>query len=160
MNTTPFPIRPVLLVDDEEQFLFSISLVLEAAGINHVVQCQDSRDVMPLLSKEDFSLVLLDMRMPQLSGADLLRMISADFPELPVTVLTAENRAETAVECMKNGAFDYVVKPVDTARLVAAVRRAVEVSDLRPKIVNSRSICVPTAWHSPKRFPRLSPKTR
>ena len=55
MNTTPFPIRPVLLVDDEEQFLFSISLVLEAAGINHVVQCQDSRDVMPLLSKEDFS---------------------------------------------------------------------------------------------------------
>ena len=131
MNSIQFPTRPILLVDDEEQFLYSASLALMAEGINHVVQCQDSREVMPILSKGDFSVVLLDMLMPDLSGRDLLPLILADFPELPVTVVTALNRVETAVGCMRDGAFDYLVKPVDSARLASTVRRGVEISDLR-----------------------------
>ena len=125
MNSIQFPTRPILLVDDEEQFLYSASLALMAEGINHVVQCQDSREVMPILSKGDFSVVLLDMLMPDLSGRDLLPLILADFPELPVTVVTALNRVETAVGCMRDGAFDYLVKPVDSARLASTVRRGV-----------------------------------
>ena len=106
MNPTHFPTRPVLLVDDEEQFLFSASLVLNAEGINHVIQCQDSREVMSILSETEFSVVLLDMLMPDLSGRDLLPLILADFPELPVTIVTAVNKVDNAVECMRNGAFD------------------------------------------------------
>ena len=121
MNPIQFPTRPILLVDDEEQFLYSASLALRAEGINHVVQCQDSREVMPILSKGDFSVVLLDMLMPDLSGRDLLPLILADFPELPVTVVTALNTVETAVGCMRDGAFDYLVKPVDSARLASTV---------------------------------------
>ena len=131
MNPIQFPTRPILLVDDEEQFLYSASLALRAEGINHVVQCQDSREVMSILSKGDFSVVLLDMLMPDLSGQDLLPLILADFPELPITIVTAINRVDMAVECLKNGAFDYLVKPVDTSTLASTVRRGIEISDLR-----------------------------
>ena len=129
MNSTHFPTRPVLLVDDEEQFLFSASFALNTGGVNHVVQCQDSRDVMSILSKTDFSVVVLDMLMPGLSGRELLPRILADFPELPVTIVTAANKVETAVECMRDGAFDYLVKPVGKARLLATVRRGIKISD-------------------------------
>ena len=131
MNPTNFPARPILLVDDEEQFLASVSRALRAEGINHVVKCQDSREVMSILSETEFSVVILDLLMPELSGLDLLPLILADFPELPVTVVTAVNNVETAVACLKNGAYDYLVKPVDSTRLAATVRRGVEISGLR-----------------------------
>ena len=131
MNPIQFPTHPVLLVDDEEQFLFSASRALKVEGINHVVQCQDSREVMPTLSKRDFSVVVLDLMMPNLSGLDLLPLILADFPDLPVTVVTGVKDVETAVDCLKTGAFDYLVKPVDSTRLAATIRRGLEMSDLR-----------------------------
>ena len=131
MNPTQFPTLPVLLVDDEEQFLLSMSFTLTAEGINHVVQCQDSREVMTLLSKQDFSVILLDMSMPHLSGRELLPLIVRDYPDIPVIIVTALNEVETAVECMKSGAFDYLVKPVDDVRLLACIRRAISLSEVR-----------------------------
>ena len=131
MNPTTFPALPVLLVDDEAQFLFSASLSLNSEGIDNVIQCQDSRDVMSILSEGDFSVVVLDMLMPHLSGWDLLPMIVRDFPDLPVIIITAVNEVKTAVDCMKEGTFDYLVKPVDKVRLVTTVRRAIEVRELR-----------------------------
>ena len=131
MDVTEFPSRPVLLVDDEEQFLFSVSFALKAQGIEHIVQCNDSREVLPILSKGDFSVVVLDMLMPGISGRDLLPRILGEFPDLPVTVVTAMNRVESAVECIRNGAFDFLLKPVDNARLVATVRRGMELSELK-----------------------------
>ena len=131
MNPTSFPTRPILLVDDEEQFLISASLALKVEGINNVVKCQDSRDVMSMLSETDFSVVVLDMLMPDMSGWDLLPLILADFPEVPVTIVTAVKKVETAVECLKTGAYDYLVKPVDSTRLAGTVRRGVEISGLR-----------------------------
>ena len=131
MNPTNFPARPVLLVDDEEQFLASASRALRVEGINHVVKCQNSREVMSILSETEFSVVILDLLMPELSGLDLLPLILANFPELPVTVVTGVNKVETAVECLKTGAYDYLVKPVDSTRLAATVRRGVEIGGLR-----------------------------
>ena len=131
MNPTIFPALPVLLVDDEAQFLFSASLSLNSEGIDNVIQCQDSRDVMSILSEGDFSVVVLDMLMPHLTGWDLLPMIVRDFPDLPVVIITAVNEVKTAVDCMKEGTFDYLVKPVDKVRLVTTVRRAIEVRELR-----------------------------
>ena len=131
MNPTNFPARPILLVDDEEQFLITASRALRAEGINHVVKCQDSRDVMSMLSETEFSVVLLDLLMPELSGMDLLPLILAGFPELPVTIVTGVKHVETAVECLKTGAYDYLLKPVDSTRLAGTVRRGVEINDLR-----------------------------
>ena len=131
MKSTPFPTLPLLLVDDEEQFLQSMSFTLNAEGINHIIECQDSRKVGALLSGQDFSVILLDMSMPHLSGWDLLPLIVGEHPDIPVIIVTALNEVETAVECMKVGAFDYLVKPVDDIRLLACVRRGINLSEAR-----------------------------
>ena len=131
MNTGQFPTRPILLVDDEELFLASTSRALRSEGINHVAQCGDSREVMSTLSKRDFSIAVLDLMMPHLSGKDLLPLILADFPDVPVTVVTGVKDVGTAVECLKTGAYDYLVKPVDVTEFAATIRRGLEMSELR-----------------------------
>lgn len=131
MDEPGFPSKPVLLVDDEENFLFSASFILNADGITNTMQCQDSRKVMSLLGKQEFSAVLLDIMMPYKSGEELLLEIDRDYPGLPVIMSTAINEVDTAVKCMKCGAFDYMVKPIDDARLISSIRRAIELSDLR-----------------------------
>jgi DNA-binding NtrC family response regulator len=131
MNPEEFPALPVLLVDDEAQFLLSERLTLASAGMNHVVECQDSREVMSLLLKQDFQVIVMDMSMPHLTGWDLLPQIVANHPHIPVIIITAIDEVETAVQSMKTGAFDYLVKPVDDSRLVTAIRRAVELREIR-----------------------------
>ena len=131
MNPIQFPTHPILLVDDEEHFLISADHALNLAGINNIVQCGDSSEVIPTLSKRDFSVVVLDLMMPGLTGQDLLPLILADFPDLPVTVVTGVKDVETAVECLKTGAFDYLMKPINTVRFVSTVRRGVEMNNLR-----------------------------
>ena len=130
MNQTRFPTRPVLLVDNEQACLSSASLALNAEGINNIVQCTDSREVMSALSATDFSVVLLDIQMPGLSGYDLLLMILAEFPEVAVAVVTAVDSTESAVKCLKTGAYDYLVKSEDDTRLAALVREGIGISDL------------------------------
>jgi len=133
MNRTPFPTLPILLVDDEEQFLKSMSFTLASEGIDHVVECRDSREVMHLLSKQEFSVVLLDIFMPHLSGKDLLPLVVRNFPDIPVILVTALHEEEIA-ECMKQGAFEYLIKPVDDIRLLTCIRRAIGFSDVRHEI--------------------------
>ncbi len=131
MQLSRFPSLPVLLVDDEEQFLLSASATLLADGVNNVLPCQDSREVMDLLSEQDFSVIALDMNMPHLSGFELLPTIVQDFPDIPVIIITGLNEVDMAVDCMKCGATDYITKPTDDTRLVTAMRHAIEIREMR-----------------------------
>lgn len=131
MNKSKYPSLPVLLVDDEEQFLLSASFTLSSAGINNIVECQDSREVIQQLADQDFELIVLDMLMPYVSGSELLPKITQDYADIPVVIITAVTELETAVECMKSGAFDYLVKPVDDERLVTCIQRAIEFREMR-----------------------------
>lgn len=131
MKESVYPEFPVILVDDEEQALDSFEIALRSANMNHFIRCQDSRDVIPTLSSREVDVMLLDLRMPHVSGEALLPMINSDFPEIPVIIITGANDVETAVKCMKHGAFDYMVKPVEKSRLVGGVRRAVELRELQ-----------------------------
>ena len=131
MNATVYPQLPVMLVDDELQALNSFENVLRSARINHFLRCQDSREVLPLLKQQPPELVLLDLRMPHISGEELLSTLRQEHPELPVIIVTAANEVDTAVACMKAGAFDYLVKPVETNRLISAIRRAIQLCELR-----------------------------
>ncbi|MCW8850997.1 MAG: sigma-54 dependent transcriptional regulator, partial [Melioribacteraceae bacterium] len=72
---------------------------------------------------KEYSLIALDINMPNISGKDLLPKILENFPEMPVIMITAINDVENAVECMRLGSFDYLVKPVDDERLVTAIKR-------------------------------------
>ena len=160
MNPVQVPTHPILLVDDEEHFLFSADHVLNLAGMNNIVQCGDSREVMSTLSKRDFSVVVLDLLMPGLTGQDLLPLILADFPDLPVTVFTAVNNVETAVECLKLGAYDYLLKPINTVRFVSTVRRGVEKSELRRQNRQLKDRLLSDALDHPEAFSNIVTQDR
>ena len=131
MNTRPIPPHPILVVDDEAAILLSVDTVLQMAGLNNILTCQDARLVMNLLAARPVEVMLLDLNMPHLDGRELLRQINQAFPEIPVVVVTGAVEVETAVQCMKSGAFDYVVKPVEDERLVSSVHRAMAFRELR-----------------------------
>jgi two-component system, NtrC family, nitrogen regulation response regulator GlnG len=127
---------PVLLVDDEPQLLRSASIVLRSAGIPHVMTVDDSRNVLPLLAERDVGVLVLDLTMPHVSGQTLLGQVAADYPDVPVILLTATNDLDTAVQSMQAGATDYLVKPVDARRLVSSVKRAIEIRGWRAEVLS------------------------
>ncbi|MRR33996.1 sigma-54-dependent Fis family transcriptional regulator [bacterium] len=132
MNHAPNSNTPtVMLVDDEEQILFASAALLRRAGIREVKSVSDSRSVRTLLDRECTGVVVLDLFMPHVSGKELLADLSRDFPQIQVIVMTAADELETAVDCMRMGAFDYLVKPVENARLISSVTNALEIFTLK-----------------------------
>jgi len=126
-----YPSFNVLLVDDEAPWLRTLSMTLEGqGGITRLLTCQDAREVPRLLAGDDVGLVLLDMTMPHVSGDQLLSRLREEYPDITVIVVSGLNQVETAVNCMRLGAFDYVVKGVDNDRLLDTVRRAIRVQEL------------------------------
>jgi len=127
-----YPVAPILLVDDEETWLSSLSFILEySGGITNHITCSDSRQVLDILEKREISLILLDLTMPHFSGEELLEKIAAAYPEVPVVILSGLNQLETAVRCMKKGAVDYFVKTSERERLLAGIKRLLELQDLQ-----------------------------
>ena len=131
MSSKIFPASPILLVDDEEHFLLSVELTLSSNGITNIETCRDSRQVMQRLSNKYYSLVALDINMQYLSGIELLRQITSSYPEIPVIMMTAVNDVDSAVLCIKEGAFDYVVKPISDTKLVTTIKRGLELGEIR-----------------------------
>ena len=129
----------ILVVDDEESVLNGVRRTLRADGFGNVLMCRDPRDVEPLLDAEPISLILLDLMMPHIGGRDLLERIAQSHPEIPVVVVTAEHDVRTAVECMKLGAYDYLLKPAAPAELIAVIARALEHRELREENTRLRS---------------------
>lgn len=125
---------PILLVDDEEEILFSNSVLLQTEGFSNILTENDSRNVIGIIERQEVSLIILDLNMPFLSGYELLKEIVVNNPDIPVIIMTAANELELAVECMKSGAFDYFVKPVEKNRILASVRRALELKGLRNEV--------------------------
>jgi DNA-binding NtrC family response regulator len=125
---------PVLLVDDEEQILYGYSLMLQKAGTGPVLTIDDSRKVLPLLAGQQVSVIVLDLIMPYIPGTELLAAIRREFPHIPVIVMTALNELNKAVECMKEGASDYLVKPVEKNRFISSIQRVIEMNALRSEL--------------------------
>ncbi|MBN2290048.1 MAG: sigma-54-dependent Fis family transcriptional regulator [Candidatus Glassbacteria bacterium] len=125
------PARPILLVEDEPHTLQSFEVVLRSAGIDNIIQCQDSREVLSILEDRQIEVVCLDLIMPHVSGQELLGAITEEYPDIPVIMVTGVNEVETVVQCMKQGAFDYILKPIETDRLISSVLRAMEIRELK-----------------------------
>jgi two-component system, NtrC family, response regulator HydG len=124
----------ICLVDDDKGVLFSTSILLRGAGFSRVESFSDSRQVMAFLSGNEVDVLVLDLFMPHLSGEQLLPEIRRCFPDLPIIVMTASDEVEMAVNCMKNGAFDFLLKPVEENRFIATVNKALEVRSLRRQV--------------------------
>lgn len=152
MSETLFPANPVLLVDDEQQTLNSLKQALLIEGINNIIAFQDSREVLPFLAGREAELMLLDLTMPGVSGEDILQALSRDFPAVPVIILTGAHDVETAVRCLKLGAFDYQLKPVERGRLIASVRHALSLRELRRENNLLRQRIFPVQLENPEVF--------
>lgn len=137
MEPSQYPSFPILMVDDEEHLLFSFDTILRSNGIDNIISCTDSRKVSSILSQNQISLILLDLFMPHVKGEQILEQVSRDYPDIPIIIITGVDAVNTAVRCIKTGAFDYMVKPVEEGRLLTSVMRALEFCDLR---VENRSL--------------------
>jgi len=105
------PIK-VLLVDDEKDFIEMLSLRLEEVG-EKITVAYSGQEALDALEKDDIDVVILDIKMPGMDGIEVLREIKKKFPLVEVIMLTGHGSTETAVEGMKLGAFDYLMKPAD-----------------------------------------------
>ena len=128
LRTGQLPVA--LFVDDDEDFLKQIRFVLLSHKVCDVVTLTDSGKLLAELEKGIYSILFLDWVMPGLSGGDLLPVIAKRFPNLPVIVMTGVNDVDTAVSCIKQGAMDYVTKPVDTTRLLSSISSALRITEL------------------------------
>jgi len=144
--------KSVLLVDDEPNILSTTKLILESCGISGVTTIDDSREVLGFLAANPVAAVMLDLHMPHLSGLELLPKIHNDFPQIPVILMTAVDEIETAVLCIKAGAFDYLVKPVETGRLVGAVKKALELHGLSSELSSLKEHLLEDKLENPEAF--------
>lgn len=134
MESIPENDTAVLVVDDDEGLLLSIRATLLSAGMAEPALVSDSRRVMPLLQHQEFQVVLLDLIMPHIDGLDLLQKIKSEFPHMQCIVVTAVDQATTAVQAMSCGAYDYLVKPLNSDKLIITINRALEHYSLKHEL--------------------------
>src|SRR4030095_14100947 len=114
------------VVDDEEIICTLFAAMLGHYARYHVVTTTDGHQVMDILRREPFDVMLLDMSMPAISGLEVLRQVTQAFEELPVIIVTGHGSIEGAVESMQAGAADFVTKPVPAAVLHLRIQKALE----------------------------------
>ncbi|MCX7655700.1 MAG: sigma-54 dependent transcriptional regulator [Treponemataceae bacterium] len=119
----------LLVVDDEKNIREGLAEALHLDG-HEVVLAADGDEAYNCFQKGDIDLVITDLRMPGMSGEELLRRITSESPGLPVIVLTGHGTVENAVDAMRNGAYDFLTKPVNLDRLSLLVKRALQNREL------------------------------
>jgi DNA-binding NtrC family response regulator len=120
----------ILIVEDDEIFLRPLQRTVEIAGYEALV-VSSGEEAVELLKNDDVDLMLTDKRLPGIDGVELVRRMKADHPDLAVVVMTAYGTIGSAVEAMRLGAEDYLVKPFDTAEVLMVLRRAIEFHELK-----------------------------
>ncbi|QSH95846.1 sigma-54-dependent transcriptional regulator [Treponema phagedenis] len=119
----------ILIIDDEKNIREGLQMSLEDEGYE-VFTASDGKKGLDIAFSNDIDLVITDLKMPEISGEEVLRRISSETPGVPVIVLTGHGTVETAVEAMRTGAYDFLTKPLDLDRLSLLVRRALQNREL------------------------------
>jgi len=128
----------ILVVDDEHLIRWSVEQVLRREGFG-VLQAGTGADALRLAQAEAPDLVLLDIRLPDGDGLEILERLRAGDPDLPVIMITAHGGVESAVRAMKLGAHDYIIKPVNFEEMTIAIRKALETRSLRREVARFQS---------------------
>ncbi|HEV2863402.1 MAG TPA: sigma-54 dependent transcriptional regulator [Pyrinomonadaceae bacterium] len=139
----------ILLVEDKESLRRVLRLTLESAGYT-VAEAEDARAAAQEVARQPFRLVLTDLRMPHGSGLDVLRASKSADPDVPVVLMTGYGSIDEAVQAMKDGAHDFLQKPVDSNHLLLLIERALEQVRLRTENVLLRE-----EWSRRYGFPRI-----
>ena len=121
----------MLLVDDDLAVLEGLEAVLQNSGINNIRRIENTSRVFPFSSKQEPEMIVLDLGMPGLSGEKILERLAQEHPEIPVVIITGRSDLQTAVACMRLGAKDYLVKPVESSLFVSTVKQTIETRELQ-----------------------------
>ncbi len=120
----------ILIIDDEKSIIDLLTIVFEKEGYSVSTSLSAPRGI-ELIDKEDFDLILTDIKLPQMSGMDILKHVMDKTPNTPVIMITAYGTLKQAVEAFKNGAVDYIVKPFDIDELKIIVAQGLEKRKLK-----------------------------
>ena len=123
--------KKILLIEDEEPIRRVLIRILEEENKDYeITECEDGKLGLNRLKKEDFDLVLCDIKMPKMDGVEVLQKARESSVNVPFIMLTGHGNVSTAVEAMKLGAHDFISKPPDLNRLLTAVRNALQIKNL------------------------------
>jgi DNA-binding NtrC family response regulator len=119
----------VLIVDDEKNIRAGLGRALELDGYRTLL-AGDGQEALDTMQEEEVDLVIADLKMPRISGEELLRRVVDQYPTVPVIILTGHGTIETAVQAMRDGAYDFLTKPVSLERLSLLAKRALSTREL------------------------------
>ncbi|MFH1954529.1 MAG: ATP-binding protein [Pseudomonadota bacterium] len=122
----------ILVVDDERPIRDGCHRVLTGRGYE-VITAENGQIALDILAKEPLDIILLDLKMPVIGGKEVLEVTRATYPDIPVIIITGHGTVDTAVECMKNGAYDFITKPFQIDQFVLTVQRAADKRKLEQK---------------------------
>ena len=131
-------VERVLVVDDEPNLRKVLKALLTRSGFD-VVTAKDGKEAVDVLRGGGIDLLMTDIRMPGMTGLELLSWSRNEQPDVPVIVITAHGTVDTAVQAMKEGAFDFVTKPFDSGQLVRTVRKALDQAAAMRSLVHAGS---------------------
>src|ERR1700740_3070416 len=126
-------LKTVLVVDDDEGMRDTLSAILKREY--RVLRVASGEAALPVLNREDVDLILLDVRLPGISGFEVLRIVKENYSLTEVIMISAINDIETAVQAMKHGAYHYITKDFDYDQLRSLVRNAGERQDLNRQVL-------------------------
>lgn len=124
--------RTILVVDDEKYIREGLVAALQLDGYEGL-QAENGEEAWKILNKEVVDMVITDLRMPEMSGSELLKRIYSTYPTIPVVVLTGHGTIEDAVQAMQNGAVDFLTKPVNLDHLSVLIKRSLASKDMVDK---------------------------
>ena len=145
----------ILLIDDETLILETMADTLEMEGFGPIFTETDPLRAEERIREAEPDLILLDLTMPKRNGLDVLTSVRSFRPDIQFIVITGNADIESAINCLKSGASDYLVKAVERNRLITAVRRALEVRELRKENTALRKQVGPDKIRSDSPFPFL-----
>lgn len=120
----------VLITDDEERIIRNVKVMFGEMDNVEIVKAQDLTSIVDFVEREKLHLIITDLRVPKMGRLEFLKQIKTMDSELPVIVVTGDDSIETAVESMKEGAFDYIVRPFEGESLLVAVEKALKMRSL------------------------------
>jgi len=142
----------ILLIDDDELFVEYLKTLLEGFGYTHTDAALTGKEGLLKAEQKEYGLILLDLMLPDISGFSILEALHKKDPDLPIVVITAKDKVETAVECMKLGAFDFLTKPLQEARLLPILQHALTIRTLRETVITLQSGGILWRLRNPEAF--------
>ncbi len=115
----------ILLVDDEEEFVTTLAERLELRGLQ-ARAALNGEDALNMIEADTPQIVILDVMMPGLGGFEVLKRIKAQYPQIPVILLTGRGSTDEGIKGMQLGAFDYLMKPLNIEELIKKIQEAIK----------------------------------